>query len=795
MLRNYFKTAFRSFQRNKAHSLINVASLSFGMTIAMLIGLWIWDEVFFDKSFENHGRIAQVMQNANFDGNVSTATVTPIPLGTKLRQDYKSDFKYTVLSTFTEKHILVHGKEKLNCKGNYMQTEAPEMLTLHMLKGSRSGLNDPSSILLSASLAQSLFGDLDPMNKLIKIDNKFNVKVTGVYQDLPNNTSFKEVAFIAPWDLYMTTLRKDAATFWMNNSWQIFVQLSPHADINQVSGRIKNLVMENLPAPPGQSGSSFTVALFLHPMDKWHLYSEFKNGVNTGGRIEFVWMFGIIGLFILLLACINFMNLSTAKSEKRAKEVGIRKTLGSHRKELVTQFFGESLLVTFFAFMITLELVQLCLPFFNGLANKNMSIPWYNPIFWLTGIGFCLITGVIAGSYPAFYLSSFEPVKVLKGTFRVGRFAALPRKVLIVLQFSVSVILIIGTVIVFRQIQFTKDRPVGYSPNGLLQLEMKTPAIHQHFNAVRNDLLASGAIADMAESGSPLTDIRANYGGLDWPGKDPTMHDDFGYVPVSSTFGKTAGWKIKGGRDFLGDFPGDSTGMILNEAAVTYMGLKHPVGEIISWGKKYKVIGVVRNLVMTSPYDPVKPTLFCRLNRAGEMINIRINPGMSTSKAIAKISAIFKQYDPESPFDYQFTDTEYAKKFGDEERIGKLAGVFSAFAIFICCIGLFGMASFMAEQRIKEIAVRKVLGASVFGLWALMSKEFVTLVLIALSIAIPTGYYFMHDWLQNYNYHTELSWWIFAMAAIGAILITLLTVSYQSIKASLINPVKSLRAE
>jgi len=795
MFRNYFKLALRNLYKDKVHSFINIAGLSIGMAVAMLIGLWILDELSFNKYFQNYDCIAQVMQNVDFDGNASTATVIPIPLGTTLRQGYKSDFKYTVLATYTEKHIIAHGTDKLNSKGNYMQAEAPDLLTLNMLRGSRKGLNDPSSILLSASLARSLFGNLDPMYQLINIDNKFNVKVTGVYQDLPYNTSFKDIAFIAPWDLYMTDLPKDAATFWGNNSWQIFVQLLPHVDIAKVSARIKNLVIKNLPPPPGQSGASFKIALFLHPMDKWHLYSEFKNGVNTGGRIEYVWMFGVIGGFILLLACINFMNLRTAKSEKRAREVGIRKTLGSQRKQLISQFFSESLVVTFFAFLVSLFMVLLALPWFNQVADKRMTVQWGSPFFWCMGIGFCLLTGLIAGSYPAFYLASFNPVKVLKGSFRVGRFAALPRKILVVLQFSVSIILIISTIIVFRQVQFTKDRAIGYSQNGLIQLEMKNPNIHQHFNAVRSDLLGSGAITEISESGSPLTDIWANYGGLDWTGKDPNMHDDFGTVPVSTGFGKTADWKILNGRDFSSDFSSDSDGIILNEAAVKYMELKHPVGETIRWGKNYKVIGVIKDLVMTSPYDPVKPTLFYRMSRAGAMINIRINPKMRTSQAIDKISAIFKKYDPESPFDYQFTDTEYAKKFGDEERIGKLAGVFSGFAIFISCIGLFGMASFTAERRNKEIGVRKVLGASVFGLWRLISKEFVTLVLISVGTSIPIAYYIMHGWLQNYNYRTELSWWIFALAALGAILITLLTVSYQSIKAALTNPVKSLRSE
>jgi putative ABC transport system permease protein len=797
MIKNYLKIAWRNLIRNKAHTFINVTGLSVGMAVAVLIGLWIWDELSYDKYHNSYDRIVRVMQHQTFNGEVGSQNSIPLPLGYKLRAEFKGDFKYVVLSTWNFSHILAYGDKKLSQQGSYMQAEAPSLLSLKMLKGMRSALTDQSSILLSASLAKAIFGNTDPMFKQIKIDNQWNVKVEGVYEDLPHNTSFRDLAFIAPWDLYMTQqpYLKQARTTWGNNSWQLFAQLNPNSDIDRVTARIKNLKMEGLAAQKDRVGLTFKAALFLHPMSKWHLYSEFKNGINTGGDIKFVWMFGLIGVFVLLLACINFMNLSTARSEKRAKEVGIRKTVGSLRSQLIGQFFLESMMITIFAFLLSLVLAQLTLPWFNQVADKRISVLWFNPLFWVMGIGFSFFTGIISGSYPAFYLSSFQPVKVLKGTFKAGRFAALPRKVLVVLQFTVSATLIIGTIIVFRQVQFTKNRPVGYERTGLIQVDMRTDEIHKHFDAVRYDLIQSGAIVEMAESDSPLTDVYSDNSGFKWRDKDPALQDDFGTIAVSPGFGKTAQWKILEGRDFEKDNLADSSGIIVNEAAAKFMHFKHPVGENIEWYKKFQVIGVVKDMVMSSPYEPVQPSMFYLTKNSGGMIDIRINPKMSAHETLSKIEAAWKQYAPGSPFEYKFTDEQYAQKFANEERIGKLAGFFTLLAIFISCMGLFGMASFMAEQRTKEIGVRKVLGATVFGLWRLMSVDFVVLVSISLLIAIPTAYYFMYGWLKDYKYRADLSWWIFVGTGVGAIMITLLTVSYQSIKAAIANPVKSLRSE
>lgn len=794
MLRNHLKVAVRQLLKNKSHSWINILGLATGLAVVLLIGLWIADELRFDHYHPNHSKIAQAMQSQTFNGNIRTSKSVPYPIGDELRKRYGSDFKYVVMSSWNWEHILSYEEKKVMQPGNYMEPQAPEMLGLSMLSGNRDGLKDPSSILLSASAAKALFGDADPIGKTVNIDNKLPVKVTGVYQDLPYNTTLKDLSFIAPWSLYAASENwiKDNMQNWGNNSFQLFAQVADNADVDKISARIKDIKLNNV----GPEDKKYKSTIFLQSMDRWHLYSEFKYGQNTGGRIRFVWLFGIIGAFVLLLACINFMNLSTARSEKRAKEVGIRKAVGSIRGQLIGQFLSESILVSTLSMLLAIMLTQVSLPFFNEVADKRMQVPWTNIYFWMLVTGFCVLTGLLAGSYPALYLSSFRPVKILKGTWKAGRFAATPRKVLVVLQFSVSIILIIGTIVVFRQIQYAKERPVGYSREGLITIPMLTPDLHKHFAAVKDELKKSGAITEMTESNTMTTQISINNGGLDWSGKDPGFADDFAIVGVSPEYGKTIDWQIKQGRDFSSTTFNDSDNIILNEAAVEYMGLKNPVGETVRWsGRTVTVIGVIKNMLMQSPYEPVKQTIYAIDRAQGDFLHVKLNPALSSNKALTQIENIYKRYSPNAPFTYIFVDNEYASKFDSEERIGKLSGFFTALAIFICCLGLFGMASFMAEQRIKEIGVRKVLGASVFNLWGLLSKDFVILVVIAIVIATPVAYYFMHDWLSSFNYKTALSAWIFLAAGAGALLITLLTVSYQSIKAATMNPVKSLKVD
>src|ERR1700743_2233908 len=475
MIRNYLKIAWRNLIKNKASSLINIGGLAVGMTVAILIGLWLFSELSYDKSFPNHNRIAQVMQNQWINNETDTWNSQAYPLGIDLRREYGADFKHVIMSSWTDNHILSYSDKNLKESGNYMEPGITDMLSLTMLKGSRSGLNDPSSILLSKSTARAIFGDTDPMGKIIKIDhnNNLTVKVTGVYEDLPQNSSFGDLAFISPWQLLVKDQHYDTR---FNNPWgsswfQTLVQIAGNTDMDKVSAKIKDIKMKDL-VRLHNSDARFKPVIFLHPMNNWHLYGDFKNGVNIGGGIQYVWLFGIIGVFVLLLACINFMNLSTARSEKRAREVGIRKSVGSLRSQLIGQFLSESMLVVIIASILAIVLSSMAIPYFNTIADKQITLPWGSSSFWVSILGFTLFTGLAAGSYPAFYLSGFKPIKVLKGTFIVGRFASLPRKILVVIQFSVSIVLIIGTIAVFRQIQFANSRPTGYNREGLITIEM-----------------------------------------------------------------------------------------------------------------------------------------------------------------------------------------------------------------------------------------------------------------------------------------------------------------------------------
>jgi len=790
MLKNYFKIAWRNLLKNKVYSSINILGLALGMAVAMLIGLWIWDEITFDHYFKNHGRLGQVMMTQTFNGHTGTGDAVAIPLAAELRTKYASDFKHVALTSWNFSFILGAGEKHISQSGMWVQSDFPGMLPITMVEGNINALSDPSSALISQSVAKALYDNADPMGKTIRINNKTVLKVAGVYEDFPANTAFNKTKFLLPWDKYVSTEKwlQQASTQWDNHSFQMFVQLNDQADFDKVTDKVKAVSRKHV-----KEGDEWVV---VHPMDKWHLFDNFTNGKVDGGRVKYVWMFGIVGVFVLLLACINFMNLSTARSEKRAKEVGIRKAIGSVRQQLIKQFLSESIVMSMFAFVLAIILVLIFLPFFNYLSNKEMGLPWLNVFFWLLALVFTLFTGLVAGSYPAFYLSGFNAVKVLKGTFKAGRYAGLPRKVLVVLQFTVSVSLIIGTIIVYRQIQHAKNRPIGYNRDGLIIIDINTPDLVGHYDAIRNDVLKTGVAENMAQSSSPATAIYSNQIGFDWAGKDPGSNPLFGTIAVTHDFGKTIGWQVLRGRDFSRSFATDTLSMLLNEAAVKLTGFKEPVGQTIKWNKKnYTVIGVVRDMVMNSPFTSPMPTIFFIDYNWASVLTIKVKPTVPMNDALPKLATVFKKYNPASPFDYRFVDQEYAKKFADEERIGNLATFFAILAIFISSLGLFGLASFVAEQRTKEIGVRKVLGASVYNLWTMLSKDFVVLVTISCVIAIPIAWYFLNGWLKNYEYRTTISWWIFFAATFGAMAITLLTVSFQAIKAAVANPVKSLRTE
>jgi len=793
MYKSYLKIAWRNILKNKVYSAINIGGLAVGMGVAILIALWVNDELQFDRYHANYDRIAQVMQHQTFNGEIGTQEANPAQMAEEIRSLYGNDFEHVLQSSWNFEHTLTYNDRMFLKAGSYFEPGVTEMLGLNMIHGTRDGLKDMNSIMLSASVAKTYFDNDDPIGKVLRLDNELDVKVTGVYEDLPYNTSFRDLTIILPWSLYLNQNKwiAEMEEPWGSNYTQTFAMVAENVDMEKLSAKIKDVKLNKVSADE----KKYKAEVFLHPMRKWHLYSDFKNGVNTGGRIDTVWLFSTIGILVLILACINFMNLSTARSEKRAKEVGIRKAIGSLRQQLINQFFSESVLIAAFSFLFSILLVMLILPYFNSLADKKIDLPWADILFWTVGFGFTLFTGLFAGLYPALFLSSFQPVKVLKGTFRAGRYGSLPRQVLVVVQFSISTILIIWTLVVYKQINHAQHRPTGYTRDGLISIS-SSQEVHKHFEAVRNELKTAGAIIEIAESGSPTTSVWNTNGGFNWEGKDPNQAVDFPNNSVSHDYGKVIGWEIKEGRDFSRDFASDTAAFILNESAVNFIGLKDPVGKVIHWDDHpFTVVGVVKDILVQSPYKPVRPAMFHYSKDALNVYLIKLNPQMNVKDAISKIETVFKRTNPGSPFVAQFVDEEYARKFGNERRIGELCTFFAILAVLISCLGLFGLASFVAEQRTKEIGIRKVLGASIPNLWRMLSQDFVVLVLIASAIAIPVAYYLVRNWLEQFDYRTELSSWVFIVTVLGAVFITLATVSYQAIRASLMNPVNSLRSE
>ena len=807
MLKHYFKWSWRNLLKTKGYSLINISGLALGMTIVMLIGLWVYDELSFNQYHKNYEDIAQVwggrtdLETMEIRGGLTLQ----YPVAAALRNNYSQYFKQ-VSKTFRIKNSTVATEgNKFKRIGMFVEEDLLEMLSLNMLKGSYKSLNDPHSAILSASTAMAIFGDEDPVNQTLSIDNRLEVRVTGVYEDIPQSSSFSEIQVFYPWPLllsYNEWIKKNE-TDWDNQFVNVYVQLPPDIAMEAANAAIHDLYRENIPEDFYSTIEKYQPFVQLIPMSTWHLYSEYENGKPIGGRITYVWLFGMVGVFVLLLACINFVNLSTARSEKRAREVGVRKAIGSGKKQLIAQFLSESFLTVLMAFANSLVLLILLQAPFNELAAKDIRLPFNNPVFWSIALVFIMLTGFMAGLYPAFYLSSFHPVKVLKGVLRIGSVAALPRKVLVVVQFTVSVVLILGTLIVYQQIQHARNRPIGYDRQGLISLEMSDPNYKGKLEAIRTELLNTGVLSEMATSSSPLSAIRNIISGWTWEGKDPNLFADIVVYNVSPDFGKTVGWEIVAGRDFSTDFATDTTeAIIINSAAVNYMGLKDPVGQTITkldefgnklWNKT--IIGVVKDIIVISPYEPVRPILYYFNDNASKLLHIKIKPEASMLTALPKIESTLGKIVPSALFDYKFADEEYAQKFGQEERIAKLSGIFAGLAIFISCLGLFGLASFVAEQRTKEIGIRKVVGASVVRLWKMLSKDFMLLVSFSCLIAAPLAYYVMYHWLQQYHYRIEISWWIFIFAMAGALAITLVTVSFQTIKAAMVNPAKSLRSE
>jgi putative ABC transport system permease protein len=796
MIKSYFQIGWRNMLRHKGYSSINIGGLAAGLAVVMLIGLWVYDELSYNKYHSNYDRIARVWVNHNFDGRIQSQWSLPYPLASELRTQF-SDFEYVSMASWSYGHFLSRGDVRFSKEGMFVEPEFLKLASLKMLRGTSDALKDPRSIVITASLAKDLFGNEDPIGKDLNIDVDHPVVVTGVYEDLPSNSYFAGSQWLGSLPMFMSDYVRNPRmlTHWGDFSFQAFVCLRHGVSLEESTERIQDIIIKN-----SQGRADSKPMLFLQPMSRWHLYSNYEDGVNTGGNITFVWLFGTIGVFVLMLACINFMNLSTARSESRAKEIGLRKTIGSYRGQLILQFLAESILIVSIAFLLAIVIVVLLLGTFNEWTNKEIQIPFNNLVFWLAGISFILITGLIAGSYPAFLLSSFNTVSILRGTFKLGWFSGFSRKTLVVIQFVVSVTLVIGTITVYQQIQYAHNRPIGYDKDGLMTTYGypfgDNPRNPNVYDALRQELLNTGAVVNMGKSSSPTTGIYSYQSDFDWEGRDPQTTPNFGVVWVSHDYGKTIGIQVIEGRDFSREFASDTAGMILNEAAVEYMGIKDPVGKTVRFNfHPFKVIGVMRNMLAESPYAPVLPLVHMIDYRKSNIITMKVNRDMSRSENLAAIEPVLKKFRPGVTFEAQFADDEFERKFSEEQRVGKLALAFTVFAIIISCLGLFGLASFMAQRRTREIGIRKVSGATIFNLWSMLSKDFVALVTISCIVATPIAWLAMKQWLQQYNYQTPLSGWIFVAAAVGAVLLTLITVSFQAIRAAKANPVDSLRSE
>jgi putative ABC transport system permease protein len=795
MFLNYFKVAWRNLRNNKVYSALNIFGLALGMGVALLIGLWVYGQVSYDRWLPGYKQAARVMLRLRDNGDWAATPATALPLVGVLKKEVPG-IQYAAVTDWMGPHSLVVGKHRLYSSGAMASADFLRIFQYPLLEGKAGEvLQGTYSIVLTETTAKGLFGAEDPMGKTVRISDEQDLTVTGLLKDLPNNTSFG-FHYLVPFAYYASHtawVRNDFSN-WRDRSFQTLVGLAPNVSFAQVAAPLAAIEKKYNAADYAATHDE----LFLQPMSRWHLYSDFQHGQESGGFVQYIQLFSLIGALVLLIACINFTNLSTARSEKRAREVGVRKAIGSRRIHLVAQFLIESLVITVLASALALLLVQLALPAFNAMAGDEVRVPYGSWMFWAIMAGYVLVTGLLAGSRPAFYLSGFRPVKVLKGAFKAGRAASLPRKILVVLQFTCSVALITSTVIIYRQVQYAKDRPLGYDMNRLLMTDGSND-LGKNYVALKNNLLRSGLVTSMTLSSSPATDIWANQRVDDWQGKLPGETLGLATIGVcDADYFSTLGMTLKEGMSFSGNLAKDSLNVVLNEAAVKRLRYKEAIGQVITWHdipQRVHVIGVVRDALMTSPYAPAEPTIFVYDPGWANIITYRLNPTVNIHQALAKLGVIFDRYNPSYPFEYKFVNESYADKFSADTLIGTLSGLFAILAILISCLGLFGLAAYMAEQRTKEIGIRKVLGASVGQVWVLLSREFVILVGISCVLAAAISGYFMQEWLIRYTYRISIGVGVFLLSSGLALVITVLTISTHSVRAAVSKPAKSLRAE
>jgi len=790
MIKNYFKIAWRNLLHNKTFSLINIFGLALGMTCSLLIMLWLKDELKKDKFHANDKRLFRVMENQYYSGDISTFPASPGILAENIVKDVP-EIEMASQMLWEEQPLFTVGDKFDKEKGRYVQKDFLRMFSFKLAKGDAgTALARPDAVVISKSLADKYFKGEDPIGKMIKIDNKENVIVTGVLDEIPELSSLK-FDFLLSYDIWFK--KNDWAKEWDNNGPRCYVMLAPNASVDKVNAKIKNYIKSKK--------KDSNVELFLQNYGESYLYSNWDNGKQAGGRIEYVRIFSVVAIIILLIACINFMNLATARSLRRAREIGVRKVVGAGKRQLVAQFIGESTFVSFLAILLSLLIVALIIPSFNELTDKKLSIDLTDPSFLLILLGLTVVTGVISGSYPALFMSTLRPIVVLKGILKFKAGATYFRKGLVVFQFALSIILILGMIVIYRQINFINNKNLGFAKEDLLYMPLEGP-MAKNFMAFKEELLKQPGIKNISSAQSSPLEVGSSTQGVRWPGKDTTKLILFSNNPITYDYLKTMGIELIGGRDFDPSFSLDTMNYLVNEAAARKIGYQDPVGkELTMWGDKGTIIGLMKDFHHNSLHVPIEP-LILRLfkgswvSEGGYWGNVIIRTENGKSKqAIASMEKVFKQFNPGFPFKYYFTDDEIAKNYKAEHTVSKLSKYFAFLAIFISCLGLFGLVTFTAEQKTKEIGIRKVLGASVTGIVRMLSKDFLKLVLIATIIAFPVAWWLMHTWLDDFAYRIDIGWWVFVVAGIAALLIALLTISFQSIKAAIANPVKSLRTE
>ncbi|WP_342648459.1 ABC transporter permease [Mucilaginibacter sp. CSA2-8R] len=788
MFKNYLTIAFRSLKSNLGFSLINIFGLAIGMAATILIALWVNNEVGYDRFHQNVNQIYVAFNKSLFEGEMRIWRSTPSPLAPALKQEFP-EVKYAVRVDYNQKHLAEYQGKKLQADGYNADPDFLKIFSFPLLSGNVNDcLAGNDHLIVTETFARKLFGTADVVGKLIKLDNKYDFTIGGVLKDMPANTRFT-ADFIAPWAFLQRQYGPDRQ-LWGNNSIRTYVQLLPNTNLESFNRKVSDITIRH-------SNQEEDNRVFMYPMKDYYLQGTFKNGKLEGGHIEIVRLFTVVACFILLIACINFMNLSTARGDKRAKEVGVRKAIGALKQALIGQFLLESVLIAAMAGALGLLAAQLALPYFNQLIQTQLAMPYANGWFIAGVIGFILITGLLAGCYPALYLSSFKAVAVLKGAHRKVSALITPRKVLVVTQFTFAVVMIVSTIIIRRQIQYAQDRDNGYEQASLVYVSFSGD-IEKNKQLIKSELINSGAASAVSVTSSNMVSGDSNTWGVEWQGKPTGSKITFDRMATLGDFGKTMKLKFISGRDIdPAKFPTDSTACLINESAMRIMNFKNPIGQLVeNEGLKWHIVGVFKDFVWQSPFEAMSPMLVTGPTMDwSNCIQIRLNPNQSVSASLQKAEAVFKKYNPAFPVTLSFVDQEYQHKFAEQQRTGKLAGIFALLTILISCLGLFGLAAYMAASRTKEIGVRKVLGASVANVTALISVEFLKPILLSVALATPIAWIMMYRWLQNYSYRMQIEWWVFAVGGFMAVVIALLTVSYQSVKAAVANPVKSLRSE